>query len=824
MASAEQLQVDIKGMHCASCSARIEKVVGNMDGIEQVEVNLATESIRLQYDEEVINYEAIAARVKDLGFELVQRAEPDTSKLELDISGMHCASCSSRIEKIVGEMEGVSSAQVNLASEIGVFEFNRESCSPRDIKEKITTLGFSAKTKSSGIKEYDQREQENLSNLNLMKRRLIAEFIFVIPLFIVSMGEMVGLKLPVIIAPQHNPLYFAMVQLGLTIPIMWFGRSFYIIGIPSLLRRSPNMDSLIAIGTGAAFIYSLWNVYEIYMGVESMARAMDLYFESVGVLITLVSLGKYMENRSKYHTSDAIRQMMDLAPKTAVLLDGDEQKTIEATEIEVGDRLLVKPGWSIPTDGSVVSGESLVDESLMTGESMPVTKKKGDRVYGGTVNSSNTMTIIAEQTGENTMLADIIRMVREAQGSKAPIARIADKVSFYFVPVVMVFALVTGLSWYFLSDVGFSQSLRFFIAVLVIACPCAMGLATPISIMVGTGRGAQVGILVKNGETLEKLEKTTAFVFDKTGTITSGKPEVVYFEHSPGHNGDEILQIAASAEQSSEHSLAEAIVVYAKEKGVQISQPEKFTAFTGKGIEATVAEKTVHIGNRDFCHQYASDLDEFNAKVASFAEEGQTVLYIVIEGRCSGVLAIADIIKPEVYSVIEQLQKLGKEVAMLTGDNRKTARAVAAKAGIERVYAEILPDQKSAIAKEFQDKNHCVAMVGDGINDAPALAQADIGIAMGTGIDIAIESGDVVLMQGNLDGVITAFRLSKAVMKNIRQNLFWAFGYNVLGIPVAAGLLYIFGGPTLSPMIAGAAMALSSVSVVTNALRLRHFN
>ena len=823
MSSVKQIKADVKGMHCAACSSRIEKVVGKMEGVQLAEVNLASETLNLQFDESKVDYEDVVTRVNDLGFELYRPNESNQEELKLKISGMHCASCSSRIEKVVGNMEGVNSAAVNLANETGVFSYDTGIQSARHIKDTITSLGFTSQKHGNDVKEYDQKELEKKAELQRMKRRLIAECVLVIPLLFVSMGEMLGISLPDIISPQYNPLNFALIQLFLTIPIMWFGRSFYLIGIPSLLRRSPNMDSLIAMGTGAAFIYSIWNLGEIYLGIDPMGKAMDLYFESVGVLITLVSLGKYMENSSKYHTSDAIRQMMNLAPKKAVLIDGEEQKDIDATDIEVGDTLLVKPGWSIPTDGKVLSGESSVDESLMTGESMPVTKKVGDKVYGGTVNSNNTIKIIAEKTGENTMLADIIRMVQEAQGSKAPIARIADTVSYYFVPGVMVIATIVGISWYFFSDVGFSQSLRFFIAIMVIACPCAMGLATPISIMVGTGRGAQVGILIKNGGILEKLEKVSAIIFDKTGTITSGKPEVVHFEHSSGYDDNSLLYLAASAEQSSEHPLAEAVISYAKKNNVQLTQPEEFSAFQGKGISAMVDGQTIHIGNSDFCAEHASNLDEFIARVATFAEDGQTVLYIAVDGRCLGVIAIADAIKPEVNDVIKELRRQGKEVALLTGDNTKTANAIAAKAGIKRVYAEVMPDKKAEIAIEFQKKNHCVAMVGDGINDAPALAQADIGIAMGTGIDIAIESGDVVVMKGNIDGVVTALRLSHAVMNNIRQNLFWAFGYNVLCIPVAAGLLYLFGGPTLNPMFAGAAMAMSSVSVVTNALRLRNF-
>lgn len=824
MASTETRQVGIQGMHCASCSARIERVIGSMDGVELAEVNLATESMRLKYDGDIVDQDAIATRLKELGFELVRREKSDSARLELNISGMHCASCSSRIERVLGEMEGVSSAEVNLASETGVFQFNPKISSPRTIKKKIESLGFTPKSRGTKEADYNRSERENLTKLRLMRGRLIAKSIFVIPLFFISMGEMVGLQMPSLLAPGQNPLNFALAQLFLTLPIMWFGRSFYLIGFPALIRRSPNMDSLIAVGTGAAFIYSLWNLFEIYLGVDPMARAMDLYFESVGVLITMVSLGKYLENCSKYHTSDAIRQLMDLSPKTAVLLDGGQQKNIEASEIEIGDILLIKPGCSIPTDGSVVNGESAVDESLMTGESMPVTKRVGDRLYGGTVNGSSTINMVAEQTGEDTMLAHIISMVREAQGSKAPIAKIADRVSFYFVPAVIAFAVLTGLSWYLLSDVGFSQSLRFFIAVLVIACPCAMGLATPISIMVGMGRGAQFGILIKNGETLERFEKVSAFIFDKTGTITSGKPEVVHFEHRADYERDEILRLVASAEQSSEHPLAAAIVSLAEKRRLPISQPETFTAYPGKGIEAEVHGKKILIGNESFARSYAEGIDEFSSRASLFADEGHTVLYVVIAGRCQSIFVIGDTIKPEAKTVIEHLQKLGKEVAMITGDNEKTAGAIAAQAGIKRVYAEIMPDQKAEIIRELQEKNHCVAMAGDGINDAPALAQADVGMAMGTGIDIAIESGDVVLMHGRLEGVVNAFRLSRAVMKNIRQNLFWAFGYNVLGIPVAAGLLFLFGGPSLSPMLAGTAMALSSVSVVMNALRLRRFN
>jgi P-type Cu+ transporter len=822
--SLKQLTVDVKGMHCASCSSRIEKVVGDMEGVSEISVNLAAETMKLVYDAEQLEYDAIAARVKELGFELGGLDAEGQGELHLNIGGMHCASCSARIEKVVGQMEGVAEVSVNLADETGRFIYDKEISSPRKIKEAIISLGFTPSGKAEDQLDHDRKEQEKKAELGRMKRRLILECVLVIPLLILSMGEMMGLTLPESIAPHSAPLRFSLLQLVLTVPIMWLGRSFYVIGIPALLRKSPNMDSLIAIGTGAAFIYSLWNVVEISLGIDPTARAMDLYFETVGVLITLVSLGKYMENRSKYRTSDAIRQMMDLAPKWAILLDGDEQKKIPAAEIEVDDILLIKPGASIPTDGRITQGETSIDESLMTGESMPVFKKKGDKVYGGTVNTDNTVRMAAEQTGENTMLSHIIRMVREAQGSKAPIARIADKVSYYFVPIVIGIAITTGLAWFYVGDVGFPQSLRFFIAVLVISCPCAMGLATPISIMVGTGRAAQLGILVKNGETLEKLEKVDTIIFDKTGTITSGKPEVVDFINISDYSETEILQYAASAEQSSEHPLAEAIVAFARKKEVALLQHQEFTPYPGKGISADFDGVTVQIGNRDFMEKNSISVDSVADKVDGFADDGKTVLFVSIDKRCSGIFAVADTLKPEAVAVVSALQKRGREVVMLTGDNRKTAEAIARQAGIRKVYAEVMPDEKASIAEQYQKEGRCVAMVGDGINDAPALAQADVGIAMGTGIDIAIESGDVVLMKGNLDGVNRAIELSREVMKNIRQNLFWAFGYNVLGIPIAAGLLYMFGGPALNPMFAGAAMALSSVSVVTNALRLRLFS
>ncbi len=821
----KQIIVDVKGMHCAACSSRIERVVSKMGGVEKAFVNLAAETLDITYKESETNLDSISKTVAEMGFELVKRNQNIAGELNLKLIGMHCAACSSRIERVVGGLLGVSSASVNLAAETGRFVFDKQKTSSRKIKKTIADLGFESEKLTSQASDFEKKEKEISQNLKRMKQRLVVEFILVIPLLVISMGEMVGLKLPDLIAPHTSPENFALTQLFLTLPIMWFGRNFYLNGIPALFRKVPNMDSLIAIGTGAAFIYSVWTLAEILIGIEPHMKAMDLYFESVGVLITLVSLGKYMETRSKSRTSDAIRRLMQLTPKSAVLLDGNEQKEIDVEEIEENDILLIKPGERVAVDGEIIKGESVIDESMMTGESIPVFKQKGEMLYGGTLNSSNALHLKALQTGENTMLARIIKMVQEAQGSKANIARIADSVSLYFVPIVIVIAILTGLSWYFLSDVGFPQSLRFFIAVMVIACPCAMGLATPISIMVGTGRGAQLGILIKNGETLEKSEEITTIVFDKTGTITSGKPDVTdFYNYSKLFNNDQILQLICSAEQSSEHPLGEAVVRFAEKSNIALSQPDSFIPFPGKGLMAMIDNVTVSIGNTELMDSHSIEWQDYAKELIRLSEEGKTVLLFAIDHIFSGVIAIADTIKPEVTSVIDEFNKKGVDVVMLTGDNKITADAIAREAGIKKVIAQVLPDGKANIIKNYQKTGQKVAMVGDGINDAPALAQADVGIAMGTGIDIAIESGDMVIMKGNLDGVLTALELSRAVMRNIRQNLFWAFGYNVVGIPVAAGLLFIFGGPTLNPMIAGAAMAMSSVSVVSNALRLRYFD
>lgn len=826
----KKMSFPVRGMHCASCSSRIEKVIGSLDGVGQCTVNLATETMILDFDEKRISVDEVGRHIKDLGFELVV-AVKKSQKVVFDIKGMTCASCSSRIEKVVGSLQGVDECTVNLTTEKATVIFDAELVRVRDIAGAIKDAGFEVSVgQVDESSSYAERQKENQQKLRAMVQRLWPALVLATIVMVISMGEMVGLSLPSWLSPDQEPFRFALSQFLLVVPVLYLGRSFYLIGIPALLRKAPNMDSLIALGTGAAFVYSTWNLIEIGLGIDPFHKAHDLYFESAAMLIALVSLGKFLEARSKLKTSDAISKLMKLTPDKAILLKNGEQTEILVDEIVKGDHILVRPGDSVAMDGIVLSGESAVDESMLTGESLAVKKKAGDSVYGGTLNKNGALTIVADKVGHETMLARIIRMVQDAQGSKAPIANLADRISLYFVPVVMVIALVAGLSWYFIGHAEFTFALRIFIAVLVIACPCAMGLATPTSIMVGTGRGAQLGVLVKNGEALEMAQQVQTIVFDKTGTLTHGKPSLTDFLlFSDGYDKNALLSFVASAESSSEHPLAEALVNYAKKNKIPFSSPHSFQAIPGMGIESEVSDNqeicTLLLGNITLMEDRG--VTGLSLDVLSQAEalsaDGKTAIYLAIKSRLQAILGVADHIKAETPATITRLRAMGIEVVMLTGDNEKTARAIAAQAGIDRVIAGVLPDLKAQEVKRLQQEGKVVAMVGDGINDAPALATADLGIAMGTGIDVAIESGDVVLMKGNLDGVVTALSLSRATMTNIKQNLFWAFAYNIIGIPVAAGVLYIFGGPTLNPMIAGAAMALSSVSVVTNALRLRFY-
>lgn len=750
-----------------------------------------------------------------------------TKNLATTIKGMHCAACSTRIERVVGNLAGVDQCSVNLATEKASIEFDPAVIEIAAIEQAISGLGFTA-VQEEGEEQGDV--DGPIERLASQRKRLLPSFLLALVIMYISMGHMVGLSTPAFLNPSLAPLNHALVQFLLLLPVMYLNRFFYTSGIPALFRGGPNMDSLIAIGTGAAFIYSSWNLVEIFLGMDAVGRAHDLYFESAAMLLALVSLGKYLEARSKIKTSDAISQLMELAPEQATLVDESGQRMVLVEDIRVDDLLLIRPGERIPVDGKIVDGESAVDESMLTGESMPVSKKKGDDLYGGTLNKNGALTMAAKKVGSDTVLSRIVKLVQDAQGSKAPIASLADRISLYFVPTIIVVASFAGLSWFFLAGAEFTFSLRIFIAVLVIACPCAMGLATPTSIMVGTGRGAQLGVLIKGGEVLELAEKVSCVVFDKTGTLTEGKPTVTKIVELGEYDRKKLLSLAASAEQSSEHPLGEAIIDAALDAECQVVSPQAFSAIPGRGIRATVnlddVKYHVLIGNMECLeeNQTPGITEELKQQVTFLSDQGQTVLLLSVNSSMAGLLAVADPLKEEAEETVAALEKMGVGVVMLSGDNEKTARAVAGQVGIKRVIAGVLPERKVEEVIRLQREGEIVAMVGDGINDAPALARADVGMAMGTGIDVAVESADMVLMNGHLDGVLRAIGLSRATMRNIRQNLFWAFAYNVVGIPVAAGVLAVFGGPTLNPMIGGAAMALSSVSVVTNALRLRWYS
>ncbi len=683
-----------------------------------------------------------------------------------------------------------------------------------EIKAAVDKAGYKL------IKEEEQvEEKKKLEASQLLLRRFIISLIFAIPLLVITMGHMLGMPLPYIIDSMMNPLNFAVIQLVLTIPVMIAGYKFYLIGIKNLFKLSPNMDSLIAISTLAAVLYGVFGIYKIQTGETEYA--MHLYFESAAVILTLITLGKYLEAVSKGRTSQAIKALMGLAPKTATIIRNNAEITIPIEEVIVGDIVLVKPGEKVPVDGEIIDGSTSIDESMLTGESIPVEKIVGSSVIGASINKTGFIKYKATKVGKDTALAQIVRLVEEAQGSKAPIAKLADVISAYFVPIVIMLAIIASIGW-LISGETTIFSLTIFIAVLVIACPCALGLATPTAIMVGTGKGAENGVLIKGGEALETTHSIKTIVFDKTGTITEGKP-VVTDIITNGISEDEILILAASSEKGSEHPLGEAIVKEANDKNLELKEIQQFNAIPGHGIEVKIEEKNILLGNKKLMIEKNIDIAMLADESDRLAAEGKTPMYVAVDNTLRGIVAVADTVKPSSKKAIEALHNMGIKVAMITGDNKKTADAIAKQVGIDIVLAEVLHEDKANEVKKLQGENMKVAMVGDGINDAPALAQSDVGIAIGSGTDVAIESADIVLMKSDLMDVITAIKLSKATIKNIKQNLFWAFGYNVLGIPVAMGILHVFGGPLLNPMIAAAAMSLSSVSVLTNALRLKNF-
>jgi Cu+-exporting ATPase len=810
--------LSINGMTCASCAKAVERNVFKVDGVHSANVNLATEKLFIEFDDSLTDLYQIRAAVEKAGYEVREEADQAFREITLPISGMTCASCSNAVQRVIGKLDGVQEVSVNLATEKARVIYDSSQTRISEIKNAVAKAGYQALDVETQDQE-DQDLQRRERQAQTLWRKFIVAVIFTIPLLYIAMGPMVGLPLPSIVSPQENPLNFGLLQLLLVIPIVIAGYRFYTVGFSRLFRGQPNMDSLIAIGTSAAVLYGIYAIVQIWNGHHEYAH--DLYIESAGTIIALILLGKYLESVTKGKTSEAIKKLMGLAPKTATVIQDSREIVIPIDEVETGDIILVKPGEKIPVDGEIVKGRTSIDESMLTGESIPVEKNVGSKVVGASINKNGTIQFRAEKVGKDTVLAQIIKLVEDAQGSKAPIAKMADIISGYFVPIVIAIAIIAGLAWY-LTGQSVVFSLTIFISVLVIACPCALGLATPTAIMVGTGKGAEHGVLIKGGEALETAHKIQTIVFDKTGTLTEGKPVVTDIITSNQMDETELLRLSASAEKGSEHPLGEAIVNKALESKLELLQPDNFEAIPGHGIQVELQGKNMLLGNKKLMDDRGISIT-LQQDSDRLAEEGKTPMFIAVDGKLEGIIAVADVLKESSRHAIDLLHKMGIEVVMITGDNKRTAEAIARQTGIDRVFAEVLPQDKADEVKKIQEEGRKVAMVGDGINDAPALAQADIGIAIGSGTDVAMESADIVLMRSDLMDVPTAIQLSKQTIRNIKQNLFWAFAYNTAGIPIAAGLLYLFGGPLLNPMIAAAAMAFSSVSVLTNALRLKRF-
>ena len=742
------------------------------------------------------------------------------------VTGMTCSACSSRVEKCVEKLDGVNTVSVNLLTNSMQVDFDENKLTEEKIADSVIQAGYGMEIPTGKSEKKEEKEDIVEKNIESMKKRTIWSFIFLIPLMYVAMGHMVGLPQPSFLRGDVNAVSFALTQFLLCIPVLYINRAYFERGFRSLIHGAPNMDTLISVGSGASLIYGIFAIYRMGYGLGTQNMELvhrylhDLYFESAVMILALINIGKYLEARSKGKTSEAIQKLIDLAPKTALVERNGQVLEIAAEDVLQGDILQVKPGSSIPADGVVVEGMTSVDEAAITGESMPVEKKTGDTVTAATLNKTGFIRMRAARVGKDTTFSQIIRLVEEASSSKAPIARMADKIAGIFVPTVMGIALLTGIVWLVLGA-EFEFALSCAIAVLVISCPCALGLATPVAIMVGTGKGAENGILIKSGEALEITHNVQSVVLDKTGTITEGKP-VVTDIISFGMSENEILKIGAALEKKSEHPLAEAVLL--KAKGMELPNAENFAAIPGKGITAEIQGSVYYAGNQKLIKEQGISCEKALSSIEKLSEEGKTPLILADEKQILGVIGVADVVKPTSAKAIQELKKLGIQVIMLTGDNARTAKAIQKQLDIDTVIAEVLPQDKEREISRLQEEGRAVAMVGDGLNDAPALARADVGIAIGAGTDVAIESADIVLMKNDLQDVATAIELSKAVIRNIKENLFWAFFYNVCGIPLAAGVLYPVFGLKLSPMFGAAAMSLSSLFVVSNALRLRFFH
>ena len=741
-------------------------------------------------------------------------------KEEFALEGLQCAGCVSTVEKVVRDLPGVKEANVNLATEKMMVQFNPKEADVQKIMETVSLAGYQAILINDEEDVLEKTAIKKEKQLQSLKVRAWVSGVFAIVLLYIAMGEMIGLPLPQILQPMEHPIVFSVTQLILVTPILWVGRSYFVNGFKALIRKHPNMDSLVALGTSAAILYSVWSTIRIFSG--EYHYVMHLYVESAAVILAFITVGKYFETLTKGRTSQAIQSLVALSPKVATVIRDGKEVEVPVEELQIGEVVFVRPGEKIPVDGVIISGESFVDESMITGESVPVFKKEGSKVVGATLNTTGSFQVEVTQVGKDTTLSQIIRLVEEAQGSKAPIAAIADRVAGIFVPIVMGLSLLAGLYWGLIGGESFEFVVTVMISVLVIACPCALGLATPTAIMVGTGFGAKRGILIKSSTALEEAGHVGVVLLDKTGTITNGKPKVVDIQVFNNYSTEEVLKIAASIEKHSEHPLGKAIVEEAEKQEFDVLPIEQFQSISGMGIQGIVDGKEVLLGNHLLLQNQGIAVDEFNAVIDGVASKGQTAMFVAIQKQVAGIIVVADTIKATSKEAIQQMKALGLQVRMVTGDHEKTAKAIANEVGIETVYSQVLPNEKASVVQQLLDEGYQVAMVGDGINDAPALAKATVGIAIGSGVDVAIETADMVMMQDDLRLVAKTIQLSKMTMMTIKENLFWAFIYNVIGIPVAMGVLHFFGGPLLSPMIAGAAMSFSSVSVVLNALRLNH--
>lgn len=741
-------------------------------------------------------------------------------KEEFALEGLQCAGCVSTVEKVVRDLPGVKEANVNLATEKMMVQFNPKEADVQKIMETVSLAGYQAILINDEEDVLEKTAIKKEKQLHSLKVRAWVSGVFAIVLLYIAMGEMIGLPLPQFLQPMEHPIVFSVTQLILVTPILWVGRSYFVNGFKALIRKHPNMDSLVALGTSAAILYSVWSTIRIFGG--EYHYVMHLYVESAAVILAFITVGKYFETLTKGRTSQAIQSLVALSPKVATVIRDGKEVEVPVEELQVGEVVFVRPGEKIPVDGVILSGESFVDESMITGESVPVFKKEGSKVVGATLNTTGSFQVEVSQVGKDTTLSQIIRLVEEAQGSKAPIAAIADRVAGIFVPIVMGLSLLAGLYWGLIGGESFEFVVTVMISVLVIACPCALGLATPTAIMVGTGFGAKRGILIKSSAALEEAGHVGVVLLDKTGTITNGKPKVVDIQVFNDYSKEEVLKVAASIEKHSEHPLGKAIVEEAEKQEFDVLPIEQFQSISGMGIQGIVDGKEVLLGNHLLLQNQGIAVDEFNAVIDGVASKGQTAMFVVIQKQVAGIIVVADTIKATSKEAIQQMKALGLQVRMVTGDHEKTAKAIANEVGIETVYSQVLPNEKASVVQQLLDEGYQVAMVGDGINDAPALAKATVGIAIGSGVDVAIETADMVMMQDDLRLVAKTIQLSKMTMMTIKENLFWAFIYNVIGIPVAMGVLHFFGGPLLSPMIAGAAMSFSSVSVVLNALRLNH--